>query len=175
MKTLAAVGRLSLPPFLLALPVLIVLPVFGLSGCWFGSVGQSHAQRAAELRSQHQYDEAIAEYQKHMAERQKDKFRPANEIPAFYELLIGDTLLDAGRPEEAEAAYNRAMEAKVQSELVSFKLRHLSQYYESQNKLQTAIDLLKKYREHDPVMFDFDIDRLHKKLVSEEDSKAPLE
>ena len=150
-----------------------LFPLLVFSGCFFGvwTIGPSHAQRAAQLRTEKRYDEAIAEYRIHMEERRRDSHRPPEENPSFYELLIGDTYAEAGRTEEAEAAYTRAVDEGVHVELVNFKLRHLAQALEEKGKLQEAIDFLKKYRDRDPVMFDYDIDRLHKKIVAQEESQ----
>ncbi len=145
--------------------------LLSLSAC-FADFGPSHATRAIELRKEGKYDEAIEEYRIHRREREKSKYRPADENPAFYELLIGDVYLEAGKPLEAEAAYERALQEKVSDELVNYKLRGLAQWYESKNRIQEALTVLNKYREREPVLFDFDIDRLHKRALREEDERS---
>ena len=150
---------------------IVSLCVVSLSGCLFGvfSLGPSHAQRAQQLRQEGKFEEAITEYRLHMELRRKDAHRPPDENPAFYELLIGDVYLDANSPLEAEESYQRASDADVHGDLVNFKFRHLGQWYESQGNLEKAIQILKKYRDRDPLMFDYDIDRLHKAMLRRED------
>lgn len=152
--------------------IYVAIVCFCASGCLFSQTA-SHAQVAQSLRDQGKYDEAIVEYRLHMATREKDVHRPKDENPAFYELLIGDTYLEAGRPELAEESYLRADTAAVPKDLVNFKLRHLATWYEEKSQFEPAILLLNKFRDRDPVMFNYDIDRLHKKMLSTEDVSQP--
>lgn len=144
------------------------LLLFLVGGC-VSTFGPSHAQRAAQLRQQGKYEESIEQYRLHMEQRKNDPNRPQDENPSFYELLIGDVFLDAGNPKEAEESYLRASSQNVHGDLVNFKFRHLGQWYESQGNLGKAIEILKKYRDRDPLMFDYDIDRLHKAMLKQED------
>ncbi len=144
-----------------------LLLVSGISACLFRS--PSHLALAEGLRKQGQYDAAISEYRLYISERSKVKGLPKDQDPNFYELLIGDCFLGMGKPEDALAAYLKAKELGMQDDLVAGKLRALAQYYEDKSEYQVAIELLKKYRTLDPLLFDLDIDRNHKKLIQAAD------
>ena len=135
---------------------------------------QTYAQHAAILREEKKYHEAIVAYEKHIEERSLDQKRPADENPAFYYLLIGDIYLELQDPDKALKSYEQSLAAQISPDLVSYKLRMLAHWYEAQNQLEQAIAHLQRFRESDPVMFDFDIDRLHKKQLSNEDAERKL-
>lgn len=128
----------------------------------------SHRRTAEKLKMEGKLDEAIAEYEKHIAERGSASSKFPGENPSFYYIMIGDLHLRQDRPELALDAYLKAHDDGVMQEFIVDRIRQVSGYYEQREQLQAAIELLSKYRDLDPLLFDWDIDRLHKKSVSQE-------
>ena len=95
----------------------------------------------------------------------------ADQRPYFYYLLIGDSYLGLGRPDDAEKAYLTALEHETENSLVAGKLRGLANWFETRAEYETAIELLNRHHELDPLLYDIEIDQLHKKLIDAEDKK----
>lgn len=143
------------------------------SGCaLFGVYAQTHAQRAAELRTEGRPADAVAEYLLHIDERLARSGRDESENPYFYYLLIGDTYLETGDRERAKESYERARKEGVEKDLVADRYRRLAESFENANDLDGAITILREGRELDPEMLDFEIDRLHKKAIEAEDKAS---
>lgn len=144
------------------------------AGCSFGvgtfslSAAGGHRREAEKLKTEGKLREAIEQYEQHIAERRGADSKFPGENPSFYYIMIGDLYLKLEEPERALDAYLKAYEDGVMPEFVVDRLRQVSAYYEGQQLYQQAIELLTKYRELDSLLFDWDIDRLHKKIIQKE-------
>jgi tetratricopeptide (TPR) repeat protein len=147
-----------------------------LSGCsfyyGFGTFefSRNHRNQAESLTKEGRYQEAIAEYKLHLEQRLADPRRPADENPYFYYLMIGDMHLKLSDPAGAQTAYETARNEGVETALVSDRFRLLAQWYEERREHEKAIAVLHQFRDLDPLMFDYEIDRIHKTMVREEES-----
>ena len=142
-----------------------------LSACGFSQV--SHLARAENFRADKKYTEAIEEYQAYIDQRQKEKNTNPDLNPNFYYLLIGDCYLGIDRPQDAKKAYISAKEQSVSPSIVASKFRSLAAYFEDRGEYSQAIEILTEFRPLDPMLFDIDIDRNHKELISAEDKLHP--
>ncbi len=141
-----------------------------LQGCIFFPTNRpSRAQVAGELRTEGKFDEAIAEYRAHIADRAASPSRTADENPSFYLVLIGDIELERGNYEAAKSSYATAREENVGKELVGDRYRLLAESYAKEHRFEEAIAVLKEGRALDPLLFDIAIDDLHKRSLQEED------
>jgi KDO2-lipid IV(A) lauroyltransferase len=131
-----------------------------------GLNGSRLLSRAEEYSRQGETDKAIEAYNDHIAERIEDEKRPEWENPYFYELIIGDLYLREGKVAEALLSYERAENNKVDLVLVSDRYRYVASWYEKSGDLLNAMEVLKKYRERDSLLFDAMLDRLAKELVA---------
>ena len=129
---------------------------------------QSTAERADQLAASGQWEEAIELYQTHMQERLTSKSRPDEENPYFYHLLIGDLYLDQDKEKKALENYKIAEKENVASVLVVDRYRRLARWYSSRKDHERAISFLRSVRQLDPLIFDADIDLIHKKMVADE-------
>ena len=143
-----------------------------LAACFDSSPGPEKVREADELTRAGQYDEAIALYREHMEERLALDNRPQWENPHFYLLLIGDVQLGRGEPEAALATYEEAERAQLDPPLISDRYRAVGRWYEEHGQYQKALDLLGKYRDRDPLLFDVMLDRIAKELTAQEDTQA---
>jgi len=140
-------------------------------GCFLAA--PSHLLRAEELRAAGKFEAAIEEYQLYIDQRiQRHDYTEADN-PYFFYLLIGDSYLGMDDTAKAEEAYLKAKENGTAANLVAGKLRAIGQYYEVRGRYAEAIEILRKHRELDPLLFDLDIDRNHKNLIAAEDAKRP--
>ena len=147
----------------------LLLFLSSTSGCYtyvyvFDSA--SHAEQAQKLRESKKFEEAIKEYKKHIQVRLERKQNDEN--PYFYYLLIGDCQVELDKLDDAEASYLKALEHKVDQALVAERLRRLGTWYSERAKFEEGIDLLQRHRHLDPLLYDLEIDRLHKLLVAKE-------
>lgn len=126
----------------------------------------SHAEQAQELREAKKFEEAIEQYKKHIQVRLERKQRDEN--PYFYYLLIGDCQVELEQIDDAETSYLKALEHKVDEALVAERLRRLGTWYSERVEFEKGIDLLQRHRHLDPLLYDLEIDRLHKLLVASE-------
>lgn len=166
-------ARVGIVPLLFCL-LLSVASITTLSGCFLWNSESrdiSHADRAAELQAEGKLSAAIGEYNQHMQQRLESKRRPESENPYFYQILIGDLYLKQGNAEEALKAFITAKERSVESALVADRLRSLALWYSDQGKHEQGIVLLREFRALDPLMFDFFIDRIHRKQVAAEEGQ----
>lgn len=135
------------------------------------SFGTDHLRKAEELSRQRKFDEAILEYQRHISYRLSLAQRPEWENPYFYLLIIGDLLLENGKPDEAIRSYLDADEKKVHSGLVSDRLRGVASWYTEHGNYSAAIDVLRTHRDKDPLLFDAMLDRISKELTAKEEAE----
>lgn len=134
-------------------------------------VSMSHAEAAEKLRKLSKFASAIEEYKKHIQVRLAKKDRPEDENPYFYYLLIGESYLRLGNLNEAEEAYTIALKQGINSTLVADGFRQISGEYEKRQDYDAAIEILRKHRELDDLLYDAQMDRLHKQSVFEADGQ----
>jgi tetratricopeptide (TPR) repeat protein len=153
-----------------SLLLLVIVPIVVLccTGCFSSESAQLHD--AEDLTTEGKPDEAIAAYRKHISERLDTADRPEWENPYFYLLNIGDIELARGNVDAALAAYEEAEGAKVDLPLVADRYRAVAAWYEEHEQLQKALDVLTKYREKDPLIFDSMLDRIARRLTQAENS-----
>ena len=146
----------------------VILPIaFACcSGCFSTESAQLHA--AEELTSEGKPDEAITAYRKHISERLETSDRPEWENPYFYLLNVGDIELSRGNVDAALAAYEEAERENVELPLVADRYRAVAVWYEEHGEPQKALDILTKYREKDPLIFDSMLDRIARELTKAE-------
>ena len=150
----------------ISIPAIVALVVTG--GCLSS---RSKVEQAEELSRQGQYPAAIELYREHMNDRLAVGSRPEWENPYFYLLLIGDVQLGQGDPGAAISSYEEAERMKVEPSLISDRYRAVGRWYEEHNQLQKALDVLSKYRDRDPLLFDAMLDRIAKELTAQEDGR----
>ncbi len=131
--------------------------------------------RAESFRKDGKFDQAITEYQAYIDERLKRKDFPPDQSPYFYYLLIGDSYVGLGRPDDAEKAYLTALDNGTEQSLVAGKMRALADWFETRGEYETAIELLQRHHNLDPLLYNIEIDQLHKKLIEAEDKKEKKE
>jgi hypothetical protein len=156
--------------------------IFGLSSCTFVIGGFSspfvftswgeHRRKAEQLETENNLEAAIDQYLLHIEQRRGDSSRPESENPSFYYILIADLYIRLERPKEALSYILRAKEDGVMKEFVIDRMRQVSAYHENAGAFSVAIQLLTEYRSLDPLLFDWDIDRLHKKLVQSDQTQG---
>jgi tetratricopeptide (TPR) repeat protein len=117
------------------------------------------------------YEEAIAAYREHIAERAAVSDRPEWENPYIYLLDIGDIYLQQGNVEQALTTYESAAEHDVKAGYVNDRLRYIASWYEEHGELEKAIEHLQKYRERDELLFDLMLNRLARQLVAREEAQ----
>ena len=155
-----------------------LLTLLLLSGCrvyaavFYGDAefepGLSNAQIAQKLRQEGKYEQAIARYLVHIQRRMHDPRRPDDENPYFYYAIIGDIYLQLDDVVRARESYETAHTQGVDAALVKDKFRGLARWHEQRGEYEEAINILKQYRDLDPLMIDSDIDRNHKEMVAAE-------
>ena len=126
----------------------------------------SDALIAEQYKSEGKHIEAIAAYRRHLAKRLISKTESEN--PYFYLLLIGDCYLEIDKIEQARKSYDLAVTQNIDKSLVAERYRRIARWFEDQGQLQKAIAELTRYRQLDTLLFDLEIDRLHKKFVAKE-------
>lgn len=125
----------------------------------------SHRDKADSYFSEGSFERAIHEYERHIQERLKLFDRPQWENPYLYYLDIGDAYLRMNRPDQALSTYLEAEERGVEVRFVNDRIRSLGRWYEENGDSLKAIELLKEYRERDPLLFDMMLDRISRELV----------
>jgi tetratricopeptide (TPR) repeat protein len=152
-------------PFRRSLPILIIgsLTIFGIAGCF--SSGPTELVDAEQLTRDGKPDEAIAAYREHIANRLEVSDRPEWENPYFYLLNVGDIELNRGKIDAALAMYEEAERQKVDPALVADRYRAVASWYEEHGELTKALEILTKYREKDPLIFDSMLDRVARELT----------
>ena len=136
----------------------------------FACAGQNETPReiAKNLKDAREYEKAIEQYQKHIQNRLNVKKRPDWENPYIYLLDIGDIYLEQSLPDKALETYEEAEKKKVKAAYVNDHYRAVASWYESKGELNKALDILKKYADRDPELFNMMMDRLAKQLVAAE-------
>lgn len=153
--------------------ILSIITIFSLSACalWLADTSY-HLKQAEELSRQGKFEEAILEYRQHMQVRLAIEKRPAWENPYLYLLMIGDIQLSQALVQEALLTFELAEKNKVDTSLISDRYRAVAAWYEKHEQLDSAIEVLKKYRDRDPLLFDSMLDRLAKEAVRRENSAS---
>jgi tetratricopeptide (TPR) repeat protein len=146
-----------------------------LFSCKTSLGGYSKLKSAEEFMRHKKYDEAISAYKEHINSRLSQKDRPDWEDPYFYYLMIGDIELQRGQLEQALASYALAQEKGIHSSFISDRYRFAAGWLESQGKLEEARQILIKYRELDPLLFDAKLDRIAKEIVKKINDKQAEE
>ena len=152
--------------------VLVLFLATTFSGCRFNLFEEppSLVEQAEELTEEKEYEKAILLYEKHIQTRLAATSRPDLENPYLYLLTIGDLLLLQDKVEAALSKYEEAEKLGVSPGLISDRYRHVASYYEERGELFKAIDILNRYRDRDPLLFDGMLDRLAKEVVRSEDN-----
>lgn len=155
-------------------PIVFGFFLIQLGACGFINFASrpSHARLAAQYRSEKKYEDAIGEYNKHIAARLKDSRREPEENPYFYLILVGDTYLEQGKIDTALENYIEAKGKDVEQPLVVDRIRRVARLLRESRKYREAVELLKKYRELDEFVFDLDIDENLKEIVKSEDQRV---
>lgn len=136
----------------------------------------AHNLREAEIaREEGKLEEAIHYYRTHIAERLKDLTRPEWENPHFYLLFIGDMQLEQGNVDDAIKSYEQASKNNVEPNLVSDRFRYLANWHVTRGNPEQALEVLKKYRDYDPLLFDIAADRIARELVATQDARQTSE
>jgi tetratricopeptide (TPR) repeat protein len=146
----------------------IVIGSFALlatSGCF--SSGPTELLDAEQLTSEGKHDDAIAAYREHITNRLEVTDRPEWENPYFYLLNVGDIELQRGNAEKALATYEEAEREKVDLPLVADRYRAVASWYEEHGQLENSLEILSKYREKDPLIFDSMLDRVARELTEQ--------
>jgi len=125
----------------------------------------TEAERAEALEKKGEYLEAIQAYENHISTRLASDKLYKNENPSFYKLLIGDLYLELEQVEQAEQAYLAALEKEVSKPLCADRIKKLGQWHEKKGNFEEAFKIIEKHRELDTLLFDLEIDRLHKAKV----------
>ena len=136
------------------------------SGCF--SSGPTELLDAEKLTTEGKHDEAIAMYRTHITNRLEVTDRPEWENPYFYLLNVGDIELNRGNVDKALAAYEEAEREKVELPLVADRYRAVAAWYEEHGQLEKALEILTKYRDKDPLIFDSMLDRVARELTEAE-------
>ncbi|MEY4667516.1 MAG: hypothetical protein RL518_215 [Pseudomonadota bacterium] len=150
----------------LSVRVMGSLALLCAAGCF--STGPTELLEAEQLHGEGRHDEAIAAYQEHIANRLAVPDRPDWENPHFYLLNVGDIELSRGNVERALSAYEEAEREKVELPLVADRYRAVASWYEEHGQLEQALEILTKYRERDPLIFDSMLDRVARELTETE-------
>jgi tetratricopeptide (TPR) repeat protein len=146
---------------------LLLLSALGCSS--LASTSLPH--QAEQLIQEERYDQAIDTYQRHIAARLAASDRPDWENPHFYLLPIADLQLKTSRPHEALQSYIEAEKQGVESSLLADRYRAIATWHVENGDLQAAFEILKRYRDRDPLLFDSMLDRVGRALTAE-DSRA---
>jgi hypothetical protein len=130
----------------------------------------SLVDRAEQLAKECRYTEAIDTYRKHIEERLDESARPEWENPNFYLLMIVDLQLKMAKPENALRTCSEADQQGIEPALISDRYRAIATWYEERGDLADAFDVLKNYRERDPLLFDAMLDRVGRAITAREGS-----
>jgi len=151
--------------------LLIGILLFGAISCSPTSSSRQLKQ-AEEFARMGQHQQAITSYANHIQERLKLENRAEWENPYFYYLLIGDLYLKMDQLDNAQRSYEYAEQKGVHESLVSDRYRFLAHWYEERGDYLTALEILARYRDRDPLLFDVIKDRVAREAVYQEDSKS---
>ncbi|MBL7661671.1 tetratricopeptide repeat protein [bacterium] len=130
--------------------------------------------QARMYEQQGDYEKARAYYRTHMERRLRDKKRPAEENPYYYLITIGDLYRKEKQYERALGSYDEARANQVPAEPLIFRYRDIASDMQQEGKYDEAIDLLTIYHDLDPLLFDVDIDRVHKAMLAAEDRNKSI-
>lgn len=156
-----------------------LVTAISLGGC---SLSSDELRRAEELTREGRYDEAIAAYREHMESRLEVTDRPEWENPYFYLILIGDVQLSRGDPTAALTIYEESEskllscqdpEAKKFHEtLLSDRYRAVASWFAEHEQLEKALEILRRFRHRDTLIFDAHLDRVARTLTEREQKSA---
>lgn len=128
-----------------------------------------YLREAEAYERQGEFLEAIKAYRQHIQKRLENENRAEWENPAFYRLLIGDLYLKESQVEEALREYEEARSEGVAQSLVADRFRLVASWLAEQGQTQEAIEVLSRYRNEDPILFDLMRDRLAREKVAQEE------
>ena len=128
-----------------------------------------HLKKAEALTEQREFEAAKQEYRLHMEERLTEPTRPADENPYFYLLALGDLQLKQEDPKGALKLYEEAEQKGVENTLISDRFRSVALWYEARGETESALAVLKQYRNRDDLLFDAMLDRLARELTAKEE------
>jgi len=128
----------------------------------------TRVERAERLSEEGRFEEAIETYHRHIQERQSVADRPDWENPHFYLLQIADLQLRMSQPDKALQTCREAEKAGVDPALVADRYRTIANWYEERGDMQAAFDILKRYRDRDPLLFEAMLDRVGRALTAAE-------
>jgi tetratricopeptide (TPR) repeat protein len=153
-----------------------------MSGCFFWGGYTTFSEKidrtpylklAQEESQTGKYEVAIGHYEAHISNRLQSPNLPGGENPYFYKALIGDLYLKLDKPDEAKAAYTEALKHDVANEIVVDRFRQLARWYREHKQYDLAMSVLSEHRSLDPLMFDYEMDQLHRELIRNEDQNGP--
>lgn len=133
--------------------------------------GPRHFHNAEVFTEQGKFDEAIAEYHKHIEYRLAVPDRPEWENPWFYLLKIGDLQLQKNDVAGALASYEEAEKKGVDRSLVADRYRHAANFLAERGRLAEALQILTTYRDRDPLLIDAMRDRIAREIIEKEDTR----
>jgi hypothetical protein len=144
--------------------LIILLLTVGCSS--FGS--PSLAEQAERLAEESRTEDAIEAYRRHIEQRLNTSGRPDWENPYFYLLRIADLQLTMSKPDEALKTCVEAESKGVETSLLSDRYRAIAAWYIDHGDLQASFELLRRYRDRDPLLFDSMLDRVGRSLTANE-------
>jgi KDO2-lipid IV(A) lauroyltransferase len=153
----------GLPSLLSSL--ILTLLICLISGCGLFTPPLSLAKQAQLKAQEGNIDEAIELYQKHFRERLDNASREEWENPYFYQMIIGDLLLEQGKFDQALESYLEGFKNGVDLPLFLDRIRSLALKLEESGELEKALKLLSEYVNQDPTLINEALDRISKKLL----------
>ena len=150
----------------------ILLSTLMLCSCsiFFFTDFRQYLDAAEKAEKEQNYKEAIQQYKGHIIFRKSDSGRFKDENPYFYQLMIGDLYIKLKNPESAEKAFLIALKHNISPPLCAERLRRIGTYYLEEKKYEEAFAILRKHRELDPLLFDLEIDKVHKASIGQEEN-----
>lgn len=82
--------------------------------------------------------------------------------------MIGELHIKLRDPISAENAFLEALKKGVSPALCAERLRRIAGYYEQEKDFEKAFEILRKHRELDTILFDLEIDRIHRASIEAE-------
>jgi tetratricopeptide (TPR) repeat protein len=153
-----------------------------VTGCqpffFFGTFGDSYAsnlKQAEELTRQKEFKKAIEQYLAHVQKRLELETRPEWENPYFYYILIADLHLKLDQVPEALESLETAEKEGVEKGLLSDRFRYIANWLTEKKRHKEALEVLEKYRDRDPLLFDLSLDRIARELTKIEEEKTEPE
>lgn len=144
--------------------------LLAFNSCFYRPASQ-HLQKAEELSREGDLAGAIRQYRQHIQDRLAQEQRPDWENPYFYELLIGDLYLRSDNFDLALKSYEMAESQGIDKSLVADRYRLVAARYEQLEEYDSALTILTRYRDRDPLLFDLVSDRVARAIVQKEEAE----